>query len=308
MRISTSQVWANSLSNLMLAQQRQADAGDKVATQRNATDLAGYGRGSEVISAYQTALTKTNGYLDTTTTVADRLTSQDAGMGELSDATSTAKDAIMSALATGSGTTLMLDMAGSFSSAVDGLNYKHNGAYVFAGGNDGSAPVKVTSMSQLTALTASTDAFTNGTTKKTSKIDPNTTIQTGFLASDLGGAMMSFYKDIQAYNDDPATGPFGDTLTDTQKTWLTARVADLTKAYNGTLNQQALNGTLQKRVESTQGALTNQASSLSSMVNSKTQADLASAYSDLQQAQVSVQASAQVLQVLNSSSLLNLLK
>ena len=308
MRISTAESWSNALNNLMTAQTRQESANNQVSTQKVATDLAGYGRTSEIIASYQSSLSRTNSYLDVTQTVADRLSSQDIALTTTGDAVTSAKDSIMSSLANATGTTLMLDLQGSFSAALSGLNYRHNGQYLFNGGNDNDTPVSITSMSQLAGVTSSTDVFTNGTVKKSSQIDAGTTIQTGMLASDVGGPLMDLYKQIQDYNDDPATGPFGDQLTDAQKDFLTTKSQEFGKLYDQTLQFSALNGTMQKRVENTQTSLQGQADSMSQLVDDRTSADMATAYSNLQQAQVAVQASAQVLANLNQTSLLNLLK
>ncbi|ESQ86005.1 hypothetical protein AEAC466_02130 [Asticcacaulis sp. AC466] len=307
MRISTAASWANALNNLSLAQDRQASANNQLSTQKISTDLMGYGRGSEVIASYQSSLSRTNSYLDVAQTVSDRLGSQDVAITTLGDSVTAAKDGIMSALANGSGSTVMVDLQGTFSSALSGLNYQHNGQYLFAGGND-AVPVNVSTMSQLGAAASATSVFTNGTIKKSSQIDANTTLQTGMLASDLGTQLMGIYKDIQNYNDDPTTGPFGEQLTDGQKTFLTAKSQEFNTVYNQILEQGSLNGTLQKRVENTQASLKGQSASLEQLVTNKTSADLAKAYTDLQQAQVAVQASAQVLSSLNTNSLLNLLR
>lgn len=308
MRVSTSQSWNTALGNLQSAQDRQNTATNQVATQKVATDLGGYGRTSETIASYQSALSRTNAYLDVTDTVSDRLDSQDQALTTTSDAVASAKDTLMNSLANASGTTLMLDLQGTFSSAISGLNYEHNGQYLFNGGNDNAAPVSISSMSQLANVTSSDDVFTNGTVKKTSQIDTNTTIQTGMLASDIGSQMMSLYKEIQDYNDDPTTGPFTETLTDDQKDFLTTKVQEFSDLYTNMLQQGALNGSMQKQVENTQTSLQGQVTSLSQLVDGKTSVDMAAAYTDLSQAQVAVQASAQVLSTLNQYSLLNLLK
>lgn len=308
MRISTAESWSNALNNLMTAQTRQESANNQVSTQKIATDLAGYGRTSEIIASYQSSLSRTNSYIDVTQTVNDRLGSQDIALTTTGDAVTSAKDSIMSSLANASGVTLILDLQGSFSAALSGLNYRHNGQYLFNGGNDNDAPVSVNSLSQLAALPSAADAFTNGTVKKSSQIDAGTTIQTGMLASDIGTQLMDLYKQIQNYNDDPTTGPFGDQLTDGQKDFLTTKAQEFNKLYDQTLQFSALNGTMQKRVENTQTSLKGQADSMSQLVDDRTSADMATAYSNLQQAQVAVQASAQVLANLNQTSLLNLLK
>ena len=308
MRISTGQIWGNALGNLMDAQQRMAKANDQVSTQKVATDLMGHGRASEIIAAYQSSLAKSEGYIEVNKTVADRLESQDLALTTASDSAASAKDAIMNALASGEASAMMTSLQGAFSSALDGLNYVHNGQYLFGGGNDDQPPVTVTSMSGLTALPAVTDGFQNGDIKKSSRIDVHTTVQTGMLASELGAALMQTFRDIQAYNDDPLTGPFGAELTDAQKAFLTTKSQEFNTHYDNLVQQTSLNGTLQNRVDNTTKSLQGQVKTLSGLISDRTDVDLAQAYTDLQMAQVSVQASAQVLSSLNQTSLLNLLK
>jgi flagellar hook-associated protein 3 FlgL len=310
MRISTTDTWATALNNLQQAQQRQNDANTQVSTQKVATDLMGFGRTSEVIASYQAALSRTSGYVDVNNTVSDRLASQDTALGTTSQAASDAKDSIMTALANGDGTSLMLSLEGNFDTALDGLNFTHNGQYLFGGGNDSNLPVKVNSLSALGALPANgaSQAFANGTVKKTSQIDANTTLQTGMLASDLGQAMMQTFQDIKQFNDTNVDGPFGTTLTQAQKDFLTTKSKEFSDEYAQLLQQQAINGTMQKRVDNTTTSLNGQVSQLKTLIGDKTDADMATAYSKLQQAQVAVQASAQVLSGLNQFSLLNFLK
>ena len=308
MRISTGQTWASALNNLMTAQTSENDANTQVSTQKISTNLEGYGRSSEIIAAYQSTLANTNSYISVSQTVSDRLSSQDLALTTTSQSASDAKDSIMNALASGDGTSLMQSISGNFATALDGLNYQYDGQYLFGGGNDNSPPVTVNSLSQLASASSGSAVFDNGTVKKTSKIDPNTTIQTGMLASDLGAKLMQTFQDIQQYNDDPSTGPFGQPLTDAQTAFLTAKSQEFNTEYSALTEQTAVNGTMQDRVTNTTTALNNQATSLQGLIGTRTDADMATAYSNLTQAQVAVQASSQVLSSLSTDSLLNILK
>ncbi len=307
MRISTQQTWNNALRNLMEAQNRQNEASTQVSTRKVATDLMGYGRSSEIIAAYKGALDKTNSYLEVTQRVSERLNSQNIALETTAESASESRQSILNSIASDDGTTLMLSLQGNFSMALQGLNYRHNGQYLFAGGSDG-VPVGVSSMAQLAATTDVSDAFNNGTIKKASQIDSRTSIQTGMIASELGTEIMGLFREIQQYNDDPATGPFGNKLTDAQKTFLTDIAGRFDRAHNELLEQTAINGTMQNRVENVSNALTSQGNTMSGLISDRTDVDLAEAYSRLEMAEISVQASAQVLAGLRDTSLLYLLK
>ncbi len=314
MRISTSESWTNALANLQSAQERQTTANDQVSTQKVSTDLKGYGRSSEIIAAYQASKARTDSYVSVNSTVTERLNSQDLALNTTAQSATDAKDSILSAISSNNASDLMEQLQGAFSTALSGLNYEHNGQYLFAGGNNDTPPVSVSAMSQLSGVANGAAVFTNGNDKKASRIDANTTLQTGMLASDLGTKLMDLFKSVQDVDNgtssDPnaPAGPFADPLTDDQKTYLTDLSQQFSALYTELTAQVALNGSYQNRVENTQKSLQGQSTSLSSLIGDRTDVDMSKAYSDLQQAQVAVQASAQVLSNLNQSSLLNLLK
>ncbi len=72
-------------------------------------------------------------------------------------------------------------------------------------------------------------------------------------------------------------------------------------------NVVAQNGQAQNEVTNAQGDLTQRQTMLQGLIGNVTSADLAKATTDLQQAQLSIQAAGQVFQALNASSLLNAL-
>jgi len=306
MRVSTSQTWTASLNNLMSAQQRQIEANDQYSTQKVSTDLKGFGTVSGTINAYQATLSTTTAYTDINKLVTNRLDTQNLALTATSDAADEAHQAILDSLAGDDGTNLMTNMELALDSALNGINMKHNGTYLFSGGNDDTAPLSVTSLSDLTAATSVSSLFQNGEVKKTSRIDNFTTITTGVLASDIGTGLMTAFRDLKSYVE--TNGDFTKPLTDAAKTALTAFAAQFDTAYNGLVDATASNGGLQSQVESVQTALDNQSIMLEGIISDHTDADMGAAYSAMQLAQTAVEASSQVISNLNSNSLLNYLK
>ena len=137
-RVSTSGNFGVMTSNLMRAQVLQNVAGEQVSSQKNASDLKGYAKNAEVLTAMKTAQAKVAGFLDQTTLVSNRLDVQDIGIGQVSDATQDARDAIANAIAAGSAETLMQQMGGAFGDVVQALNSMVNGRYVSAGAKWGA--------------------------------------------------------------------------------------------------------------------------------------------------------------------------
>lgn len=305
MRISTGQMWGNALSNLMQAQIRKDEANNQVSTRKVATDFGGYGRGAEVIAAYQSSLERVNGYTQVAQSVSDRLDSQNVALERAGEGLASGKDGLMDAIASQTLDGLSTVLQSSYMAFADGLNYKHQGNYLFGGGNETDSPLAANNLTDL-ATTPAADTFTNGSVKKTSKIDGTTTLQTGMLASDIGAEGVAIFRDIKAFLD--ANAPMQGQMNEAQQTQLQALANRLGTAYTKMVDQTSLNGTMQTRVENTLNSLEGQGNSLTNLINNKTEVNMAEAYTKLEQADLTVQAAAQVVANLKSVSLLDLLR
>jgi len=307
-RVSTTGNYQSALLNLMSAQTQQNEAQTRLSTQKIATDMQGFGRGAESLTALKAAQSRVQGFVDTGKVVADRLESQDLALNQVGDAVTGARETIGAALASENINTLMLELQGQFQSIQNGLNAQHQGNYLFAGSDATRTPVTVSTMAELAAAPSIASTFTNDDLPQTSRLGESTTVRTGYLADDLGTEIFQIFKDIQDYNDNPATGPLTGKPTDAQKTFLTAQLSRLQTAGTNTIEVISRNGSLAKQVESTNASHTGQVEQLDAMVHTKTDADLAKAVTDIQLAQIAVQASAQVISQLKDTSLLNYLR
>ena len=304
-RVSTSGNFGVMTSNLMRAQVLQNVAGEQVSSQKNATDLKGYAKNAEVLTAMKSAQAKVAGFLDQTTRVSNRLDVQDIGIGQVSDATQDARDAIANAIAAGSAETLMQQMNGAFGDVVQGLNSKFNGRYVFAGAKSDTMPTTATSMNDLTPGPIA-GLFTNDQYITSNRVDDTTSVDTGQLADKLGTGVYGAFQQVQAYVD--ANGPFTGKLTQAQSDFLKGLLPTFDSVKTGLVTAQAQNGLNQKRFDTAKTDLSDQADTLSTMVGGITDVDMAEAITRLESAKLAVQASAQVFASLQNSSLLNVLK
>ena len=85
-RVSTTGNYQSALMDLMASQTRMAEAQKKIATQKNATDLVGFGRQSETLTAMKGSMARLQSFIDTGETVSARLTTQDLAMNRVNDA------------------------------------------------------------------------------------------------------------------------------------------------------------------------------------------------------------------------------
>jgi len=304
-RVATFGNYQSALLQLMAAQSRGEEAQNKVNTKKNATDLVGFGRGSETISALKSSQTRIQGFIDTSKTVADRLTSQDLALDRVADAGTAARLAIANAIAAGRLDGLMAELESQFQVAQDGLNMKHQGKYLFSGGAIDQRPTNVADLNALTALPATTDAFKNDQLKQTSWLDEAVTMDTGFLASDIGQALFDVFRDVQTFHQGtPLTGQ----MTDAQRTFLTAQMTRFESAAKGVVDIQARNGAMQARVDTLIESHETRKISVDTILSGKTDANMAEAVTELEMAQIAIQASAQVISQLRQVSLLDYLR
>jgi len=303
-RISTSSAYGAILNNLMTAEINQTTAGNQLSSTEKATDLKGYGSGAETLAAMQASNTQVSGFLDNSQIVAAKLDTQNTALTEVAGSAGDAIQAITSTIASGNGVTLMASLQNAFQGAIEGLNTTYNGEYLFAGGQVNTQPVSATSLSDLTAGPPISSLFHNDQRQITSQLDQHTTINSGFLADQVGTPLFTALQAIEAYAQGP-NGPFTGTLTTAQKDFLTQQLAGLQTVQTNLNNVAAQNGLMQKQVTNAQTDLGQRQSMLQGLIANATGANLAQASADLQQAQLAVQAAGQVFQSLKAASLLN---
>jgi flagellar hook-associated protein 3 FlgL len=305
-RVSTAGNYSAILANLMAAESRQVDAENRVSSQKNGSNLKDYANKAETLTAMNSVAKRYSGYQDTNTVVAAKLVTQDQALTSMADAAQSVRQAITDALAADNADTLMQSTAGNFQQAVDGLNAKYDGKYLFAGGQINTPPVSAQQLSDLTAGPPLSSFFHNDQLQVQAKLDDSTTVTTGQLASSLGTNMMTAFQQLQAFSQGPG-GPLSGPLTAAQRTFLQNQLATWDSVRTQLTTSAAQNGLVQQQVDQVKTNLTTQQNTLTGMIGNITDADMAKAATDLSNAQLSVQATARVLQALQSSSLLNLL-
>lgn len=306
-RVSTVGNYTAVLANLMAAQQRQIAAGEKVATQKNGSDLKAYARDAEMLTAMRSVQTRLQVYQEQNDLIADKLATQDAALNQVADAATAARQALMDALASGRADTLMEDLQGQLRNAIEGMNARYGGKYLFAGGQIDTKPVTATALAELTSGPPIASFFQNDQFKVEAKIDDSTVIATGVLAADIGTDLLTAAQSVQAF-EEGGSGPFTSPLTAAQRTFLEGQLATWDTIRKDLTDVAARNGMVQKRVESVKNDLTSRVNALTGMIGGITDADMAEAASQLEMAQLSVQAAAQVFLSLQNTSLLSLLR
>lgn len=307
-RVSTAGNYSAVLANLMTAQQRQIEAGNQVATQKKGTDLKSYAKQAEQLTAMRSIQSRLQVYTDQNSMIADKLSTQDQALSQVMDCAAAAKQSLNDAISSGRADTLMQDLNAQMRNAVEGMNARYAGKYVFAGGQIDTKPVTANALSDLTLpAVAVSDYFHNDQFQTQAKVDDSTTVTTGVLADAIGTPMMQAFKTIQAFHES-GLGPFNGVLTAPQISFLQSQLATWDTVRTDLTTLTARNGLVQQRVDSVKKDLTAHSDTLTGMMGDITDADMAQAATQLTTAQMSVQAAAQVFESLKTSSLLNLLR
>jgi flagellar hook-associated protein 3 FlgL len=305
-RVSTAGNYSAILANLMAAEGRQVDAENRVSSGKNGTDLKSYATQAETLTAMKSVDARITNYQSQNTLIASKLSTQDQALSATADAATQVRQAIANAIASGDADTLMQVVQGQFQTAVSNLNSQYDGKYLFAGSKVTTQPVTATQLSDLTSGPPIASFFQNDNVATQAKLDDTTTVTTGQLASNLGTPMMQAFQALQAF-DQGAGGPLNGPLTAAQTSFLTTQMQNWAGIATNLTTQTAQNGLVQKQVDDVGANLVTQQNTLTTMIGHVTDADMAKAATDLSNAQLSVQASAKVLQALQSSSLLSLL-
>jgi len=305
-RVATFGNYQSALLDLMKAQTRAADAQERVSTQKVATDLTGFGRQSETLTALKGAQSRIQGFIDTSSAVTARLTTQDLALTQIDDGIAGLREAVGSVLASDSAGSLMLELEGRFQTIRGGLTMRHHGGYLFSGASTSTAPMTVANLTELAAAPDVASIFTNDTLKTASRVAEGATLETGFLADEVGSEVMEILRDIQIYHTG-VNGPLNGKVTAAQKAFLTTQLGRLEQAANGVIDKTATTGSMVNQVKTVMKGHQAQQNSLDELVADRTDADMARAITDLELSQIAIQASEQVISQLRDASLPNYL-
>jgi flagellar hook-associated protein 3 FlgL len=295
------------LAQLLKAEQNLNTAQEQVATGKVATDYAGMGSKTATLEAARSSAARADAVNSATQLAVNQADLQDTQVTSLANLADQLRQAVTKAAADGDASTLMGQAQSIFDQAVQILNAKDgSGNYLYGGGKDNTAPVTVNSLADLQALPSASDAFANGTIKKSVNVGDGQTVQVGLLASDLGTQLFQALKDVADFNAG-ASGPFGNPVTTAQATFLSGAIQTASAASQDLNNQAAGNGFVYNRLQDVMSQQQSLSTLYKGFVSSLEDVDMGQAVSQLNQNQVALQAALHVTAQLGQISLLNYL-
>lgn len=306
-RIATSQQTAYFLSHINQAGARLDNTNRQIASGVVADTYAGFGDKAQVLQATLSSQARNNAYASATGLATTQVEMQDTQLTALSDLAAQLKKAVADAVANNDPTGLMTKVDNVFSQAVSILNSKDpNGDYLYAGGRTDTAPVSVTTLSQLAAAPSVASIFTNGASSKAVQVADGQSVSFGLAASDIASGLMQALKNIASF-DASGSGNFNGSanLSQAQNSFLTGQITAYTDMASQMVGVTAQNGNVFNQLKS---AATQQDAAdtlYKGFVDKLQNTNMAQAATQLSLNQTALQAALQVTATLNQLSLLN---
>lgn len=306
-RVATASQTAYFLAQIERAGSQLDKTQTQIASSKNATTYAGFGDKTQVLTASIAANARNSAYTNATTFASTQVDMQDTQLNSLSDLAAQLKKAVSNAVANNDATGLMEQVSSIFDQATSILNSKDaNGDYIYSGGKTDTAPMSVTSLSQLAALPSVSNAFTNGDFKKSVQVADGVNVQYGVTASDVGTGLMQALQSIAQFNAG-GSGNFATSLSQAQSTYLTGAITTATTVDSDLNAQVASNGFVANRLTDAQTQQTSMTTLYKGFVSNIQDTNMADAATQLSLNQTQLQAALQVTAGLHQLSLLNYL-
>jgi len=306
-RVATAQQSAYLLSQINQAGAKLDQTNKQIASGVVADTYAGFGDQTQVLQATLSAQARNSAYTTATSLASTQADMQDTQLSSLSDLATQLKKAVSDAVANNDPTGLMAQVSSIFSQATSILNSKDaNGDYIYAGGRTDTAPVSISSLSQLVSAPSTASIFTNADSKKSVQVADGQTISFGLTASDVGTALMQSLKDIASF-DAGGSGNFDNStnLSGAQNSFLTSQIAATGAVETGLTAVTAQNGNVYNQLQAATSQQSTSDTLYSSFIDKLQNTNMADAATQLSLNQTALQAALQVTSTLNQLSLLN---
>jgi len=306
-RVATANQSAFFLSQINQAGARLDNTNRQIASGVVADTYAGFGDKAQVLQATLSAQARNGAYKTATDLATTQVDLQDTQLTSLSDLATQLKKAVSGAVANNDPTGLMATVNNVFSQAMSILNSKDsNGDYIYAGGKTDTAPVSITSLSQLVAAPSAAAIFTNGDNKKAVQVADGQSVSFGVTASDAASGLMQALKDIASF-DAGSTGSFDTStnLSGAQTSFLTAQIAATGTVSAKLTAVTAQNGNIYNQLQAATAQQGAGETLYKGFLDKIQNTNMAEAATQLSLNQTALQAALQVTATLNQLTLLN---
>lgn len=300
MRVATIPLQQTTAISIQRAQEKLSVTQAQLSTGKKAPDLAALGSEAVRTLSAHTLLAKQEAHAQTATRLGTTLSLYETSITAIENGSMDLGNRLSLAVGTGESAGLGEAISAAFDQFRSMLNTSEGGLPLFGGGisTDPYTPSKI---EDLTGLAASTH-FEDGQAIARARVGDGLDLNYGITASELGLEMTKVYRSLVE------AGPFGERLTDAQKTALTTIKGQLDDAVTGIRQINAENGRRLAQTETLVDRANERALVLKDVISRNEDADLAQVAMDLAMHKTTLEASYSVFTQLNELSLLNYMR
>lgn len=304
------------LQDVLRNQQNLFQVQNQVTSGMKSPDYEGIARDVGTLSGAKSIKSRSEQFLRANIEVERRMNIYDASLEGLRSVAQELRDNVLSAINTDSGIAIRSQMENLFDTAVNMLNTRDNGRYIFSGTRTDTAPVTKTTPTTLAAVgtsisTTPTGAFANNSLKQSSQIDDNLNMEYGILGDDVGKDLLESLRRMFRFSDgtenfgfSPA-GSFSNPLSDNQANFLKGELAQLNANIDTIDKFHAKNGVNQMSLEGVQKRHGEDINFMTLFITDIEEVDIGEAISRLNRDQVALDASYRVLSQISRTTLLD---
>lgn len=299
-RVATVPLQQMMSSAIQRSQQSLATSQMQLATEKKVNDYAGLGLDAVRTLSARSMLATQETYKTNISRVSTTLSFYQANLEAMDSSMADLREELFTAVGTGNSPGLQGIIENAFSGLRTSLNAQEGGVSLFAGAQTSATPFLPETLDDTIGLDAA-DAFGNDAVRQSTRAADGVDVEYGIGASDVAGKLIPAFRALAE------AGPFGETLTDDQKTAITAALDLLDTGITGLRSVNAANGRKQAQVETLSTRAQDRVDLLTGVIGSVEDADLGQVAIDISQRQTILQASYSVFAQLNSMSLVNFL-
>ncbi len=306
MRITSASVHALATADMQRASLDLFEAQRQTGSERKAEDLKGYGPQARTLVSARSYLARAEAYAENGVNVQNRLAAQDLALGEMAAIAQDLRILATETVGLDNGRQFDTELERIFDRAKAVMNTDYAGQYIFSGVSEDTPPVPVgETLADLQARVDDADVlntFANAPRPVELRVSAQVSVEVAPLADDVAGGLFQSIRRLAN------AGPYGDPLTDAQKTSMQNELETLAGVVNELNAKQADNGAREKRVDNAINRAEVERDYFEKLVTDIQGVDLAEVASRLSQAQTKLQASASVYATVRDATLLNFLR
>lgn len=300
MRVATIPLQQTTAFSIQRTQGKLAETQAQLSTGKKAPDLAALGSEAVRTLSAHTLLAKQESHAQNATRLGTTLSLYETSITAIENGSMELGNRLSLAVGTGEAAGLGEAISAAFDQFRSMLNTSEGGLPLFGGGI-ATTPYTPSKIEDLVG-TVPADHFVDGKAIARARVGDGLDLNYGITATELGTAMTEVYRKLQE------AGPFGELLTDAQKTALTDIKIELDAAVTDIRRVNSENGRRLAQTETLVDRANERALVLKDVISRNEDADLAQVAMDLSLHKTTLEASYSVFSQLSDLSLLNYLR